>query len=307
MSTFQTYYEQFIQFLEVEKNASPYTVQFYSNDLRMFEQIMKKEGIEDVTDVTPVFVRVFLTDLYDRRLGRKSVARTISCLRSFYFFLEKIEVVEHNPFMYVPLPRQDKRIPTFLYEEELRPLFEVSDLTTPLGQRNQALLELMYATGIRVSECAGLTLSQIDFSIGMINVIGKGRKERYIPFGQFAHEALHTYIRDGRDQLLQVSRETIDTIFLNARGQPITERGIRYVFNQMVKETSLTVHLHPHKLRHTFATHLLNEGADLRSVQELLGHENLSSTQIYTHVTKDRLRNVYMHHHPRAKQKPDEQ
>lgn len=301
MHPFNTHIKKFLEYLVVEKNASDYTVTFYKRDLHLFLQFLESEGIKEITEVDQITVRVFLTKLYDRKLSRRSVSRKLSCLRTFYKYLERDYVIERNPFIHIPLPKQDEPIPTFLYMEELSELFEVSDISTPIGQRDQALLEVLYATGIRVSECQSLQLQNIDFSVGILSVIGKGRKERYIPFGQYAQDALTTYIKDGRNELINKATTKTDTVFLNARGSPITTRGIHYVLAQMIKKTSLTTNVHPHKLRHTFATHLLNEGADLRSVQELLGHENLSSTQIYTHVTKDRLQNVYMNTHPRAK------
>lgn len=301
MRTFTDYLNQFSTYLKVEKNASDYTIVFYRRDMEVFFSFLQTEGISSLDDVDQVVVRVFLTELYRQKLARKSVSRMLSSLRSFYKYLEREERVTTNPFAHVPLPKQDKLIPDFFYLEELSELFQASDISTALGQRDQALLELLYATGIRVSECQALRLEQVDFSLGVINVIGKGRKERFIPFGQYAQDALHTYIKDGRNELLDGNLEESDIVFLNARGRPITTRGIHYVLEKMIKKTSLTVRIHPHKFRHTFATHLLNEGADLRTVQELLGHENLSTTQIYTHVTKDRLRHVYMNSHPRAK------
>ncbi|MFC3040319.1 tyrosine recombinase XerC [Virgibacillus xinjiangensis] len=292
--------KQFVEYLQIEKNASPYTVKYYQNDLEKFFLFLSAEGIDGLEHVDYRVVRLFLTGLYHQRLSRRSVSRTISSLRSFYRFLQREEKITTNPFMHVSLPKQDQPIPGFLYAEELEKLFEVSDLTDPLGQRNQAILEVLYATGIRVSECKNLSLSHIDFTIGTLFVKGKGRKERYVPFGSFASTVLDTYIRDGREQLMKKRGVATDTVFLNARGNPLTERGIRLILNKMVERAALTVHLHPHKLRHTFATHMLNEGADLRTVQELLGHENLSSTQIYTHVTKNHLRDVYLNSHPRA-------
>lgn len=295
------YVEQFMTYLSVERNASTYTLTFYKQDITTFAQFLQSNHINNYADVTYQQVRHFLTKLYNRQLSRKTVSRTLSSLRTFYNYLEREEISDTNPFVRIPLPKQDKLIPDFFYEEELAELFRVNDLTTPLGQRNQALLELLYATGIRVSECQSLTVDQVDFNFNMVKVVGKGNKERYIPFGQFACDALQTYINEGRNELLGSEQEDVSAVFLNARGAPITTRGIQYVLEQIIKKTSLTVNIHPHKFRHTFATHLLNEGADLRTVQELLGHENLSTTQVYTHVTKDRLRHVYMNSHPRAK------
>lgn len=266
----------------------------------MFFGFLTAEGIDNLNDIDQRVVRIFLTHLYDQRLSRRSVSRKISALRSFYKFMERENQIKTNPFVHITLPKTSTPIPGFLYKEELEKLFEVNDTTDPLGQRDQAILETLYATGMRVSECQGLSLEDIDFIIGTMFVRGKGRKERYVPFGGFAEIALETYINEGREKLLGKAGVTNNAVFLNARGNPLTTRGIRLILNKMVERTALTVHVHPHKLRHTFATHMLNEGADLRTVQELLGHESLSSTQIYTHVTKDHLRDVYMKTHPRA-------
>ena len=301
MTSYTNDIEKFVTYLTIEKNASEHTITFYRYDIENFVSFLQTEHISSFKEVTFHDVRLYLTRLYERKLSRKTVSRILSSLRTLYKFLEREQLVDANPFVRIPLPKKEQLIPDFFYEQELSELFKVNDVSTPLGQRNQALLELLYATGIRVSECEQLTLKQIDFSFNMIKVIGKGNKERYIPFGQFAKEALYTYINEGRKQLLTKHNEEVEEVFLNSRGYPITARGIRYILEQMIKQTSLTVRIHPHKFRHTFATHMLNEGADLRTVQELLGHENLSTTQIYTHVTKDRLRRVYMNSHPRAK------
>ncbi len=297
---FHQFQKLFMEYLQIEKNASPYTIAFYQDDLDTFFLFLKREGIEDLKEVNYAIIRVFLTELYEQKLSRRSVSRKISSLRTFYRFLDREGYVESNPFLSVSLPKTEKKIPGFLYEEEIERLFSVSDLHTPLGQRNQALLELLYGTGIRISECLKITLGHLDFSIGTALVMGKGSKERYVPFGDYAENALKQYIEDGRQQLLSKSSTSTDALFLNARGQALSPKGVRYILNEMVKKASLTVHVHPHKLRHSFATHMLNAGADLRSVQELLGHEHLSSTQIYTHVTKDHLRNIYLKSHPRA-------
>lgn len=299
MDNYRNSYELFIEYLQIEKNASPYTITYYQKDLVIFSDFLVREGIHELGEVDQRNVRLFLTELYDRQLSRRTVSRVISCLRSFYRFLEREQIVTVNPFIQIRLPKAAKPIPGFLYQEELQELFKVSDLSHPLGQRDQAIIETLYATGIRVGECQGLLLENVDFSVGSMFIRGKGRKERYVLFGQFAQEALDTYITDGRKKIL-TNKVPTNHVFLNARGAPLTARGIRHILSKMVEKASLTVNVHPHKLRHTFATHMLNEGADLRTVQELLGHENLSSTQIYTHVTKDHLRNVYMNSHPRA-------
>lgn len=299
----EKYTDAFKLYLQVEKNASIHTITHYLNDIKQFFTYLSSENIADLNEIDDGVVRLFLMTLYNEALSRKSVARKISALRTFYKFLEREKLVDNNPFTLLQLPKQTKRLPTFLYEKELEELFSVSDLSTPTGQRNQALLELLYATGMRISECENLQIADIDFYLHTIKVLGKGRKERYIPIGSFAERALTTYIEDGRVLLNQKSQKEIENLFLNARGNPLTVRGMRYILNKLVSDTASHIHLHPHMLRHTFATHLLNEGADLRSVQELLGHEHLTSTQIYTHVTKDRLKSVYMNTHPRAKKK----
>ncbi|MFX3624643.1 MAG: tyrosine recombinase XerC [Ectobacillus sp.] len=288
----------FFEYLQIERNYSKYTIASYQGDIEHFLAFMKKEGIASLEEVTYSDVRLYLTFLYESKLARKSVARKLSSLRSLYRFFMREGHCKNNPFVLAVPPKKEGTIPSFLYEEELAKLFEVSDATTPLGQRNQALLELLYATGIRVSECTGLKLEDIDFSIGTILVTGKGNKQRYVPFGSYAQDALQAYIKGGRNKLLKAKGS--NALFLNNRGGPLTENGIRYILNGMIEKTSLTMRISPHMLRHTFATHMLNEGADLRTVQELLGHEHLSTTQIYTHVSKERLRSVYMMHHPRA-------
>ncbi|WP_188205795.1 tyrosine recombinase XerC [Alkalibacillus aidingensis] len=292
--------EQFKRFLTVEKNASQHTIQHYILDVEQFITFLQKEVISAFHDVRHSDIRLFLTELYDQGLSRVSVSRKLSSLRNFYLYLEREGIVDQNPFHYVSMPKKDQYIPQFFYEEELQKLFQVEDLTTSLGQRNQALIELLYATGVRVSELTQIKLEHLDFNLGIVLVHGKGNKQRYVPFGLYAQQALKRYIDDGRLTLIEKVDEVQEQLFVNHRGGPLTDEGVRYILNDMMKRAALTSSIHPHKLRHTFATHLLNEGADLRSVQELLGHENLSSTQIYTHVTKDYLQNVYKNAHPRA-------
>lgn len=300
MTEFNKEISAFKEYLQIERNASPYTIQYYIKDIEEFFDFLMKEAITEHRFVNYQVIRLFLTGLYKHQLSRRSVSRKISSLRSFYKFLEREKIVEANPFHAVTLPKALQAIPDFFYMEELEKLFTVNDLEDPLGQRNQAILEMLYATGIRVSECSGLRIGDIDFGLNTILVKGKGRKERYLPFGRFAEEALNRYLTDSRPYLLKKSGMETEMVFLNAKGTPLKDRGIRLILNKMVEKAALTIAIHPHKLRHTFATHLLNEGADLRVVQELLGHENLSSTQIYTHVSKERLQQVYRNNHPRA-------
>ncbi|MFP7494093.1 tyrosine recombinase XerC [Terribacillus saccharophilus] len=299
MKRAEQYVQDFKSYLQVEKHASPHTVYYYLNDVNFFLGFLEAESVP-FQQADPAVVRIFLTQLYDKKLSRRTVSRKISSLRSFYKFLEREGVVSANPFLRLVQPKAPAYVPSFLYEQELEKLFDASDLESPLGQRDQAILECLYGTGMRVSECAGISIDDIDLSIGTVLVRGKGRKERYVPFGSFMEKAIQTYLQDGRNRLLEKSKESTGKLFLNSRGKPITERGIRLILNKLVEQSAVHMHLHPHKLRHTFATHMLNEGADLRAVQELLGHEHLSSTQIYTHVTKDRLRTIYMNTHPRA-------
>lgn len=301
MTGYKEWLRQYKEYLQIEKNASPHTIHMYRRDLEEFEEFLIKEVITSIDDIDMGVVRLYLSQLYENGLSRRSVSRKLSSLRGFFRFIEREEGIEKSPMMDVRLPKEKQYIPQFFYEEEMEVLFKSADTSTSLGQRNLAILEILYGTGIRVSECANLELGKIDFSLSTILVTGKGRKERYIPFGEYAKKALEDYIQGGREELLNKSTASTSKVFLNNRGNPITPRGIRVALDKLVKDAAMTVEIHPHKMRHSFATHLLNEGADLRAVQELLGHEHLASTQIYTHVSKDRLKDVYQNSHPRAR------
>ena len=292
--------KMFLEFLQLEKNYSPYTVSCYEEDVASFNMFMSEQSIKRYEDVQYPDVRLYLTKLFEEKFSRKSVARKISSLRSFYKFLLREKMVTSNPFSQVSIPKAEKRLPDFFYEEELAVLFKECEKDTPIGLRNWAALELLYATGIRISECCSIELKDIDFDLSTILIHGKGNKERYVLFGSFAHEALDRYIQYGRSEIIKKYNKNHGHLFVNFRGDPITPRGMRYILNQMIEKSALIGKIHPHKLRHSFATHLLNNGADMRTVQELLGHANLSSTQIYAHVTNEYLKRTYMNHHPRA-------
>ncbi|MCP3739083.1 tyrosine recombinase XerC [Rossellomorea sp. BNER] len=288
----------FVEYLQIEKNYSKYTIEYYQDDIQEFYLFLAQQSINQLDEVEYLDARLFLTSLHERNLSRASIARKISSLRSFYRFLNRDKKTSENPFSLVNQPKSEKRLPKFFYEEELESLLNACKGDEPLQVRNRAIFELLYATGIRVSECEKLTLSDMDFSLSTVLVKGKGNKERYVPFGGYAHDALELYIKQSRNILIK--EQDHSTVFVNFRGEPITSRGIRHILTELIKKASLNGKIHPHMLRHTFATHLLNNGADLRTVQELLGHSNLSSTQVYTHVTKEHLRKTYLNHHPRA-------
>ena len=290
----------FVEYLQIEKNYSEYTVEHYQQDIRDFLAFMSEQVIDGLETVQYSDVRLYLTRLYERKLARKYVARKISSLRSFFKFLVREALVLDNPFSLVSIPKSEKRLPDFFYETELEELFKACNIQTPIGQRNKALLELLYATGIRVSECCQIKLSELDMFLSTVLVHGKGKKQRYVPFGSFAHDALEQYIQHGRNEIMNGKNVSHNVLFVNFRGGPLTARGVRTILDSIIKQSSLNGKIHPHMLRHTFATHMLSNGADMRSVQELLGHQDLSSTQVYTHVTKEFLRKTYMSYHPRA-------
>jgi integrase/recombinase XerC len=302
MENVKIYLNFFIEYLQIEKNYSQYTVVNYATDIEDFFSFMKEQAILHLEEITYNDTRLFLTQLHNRKYSRKTISRKVSSLRSFFKFLVREEKLSENPFSLVSLPKREQKIPQFLYEEEIEKLFSISDCTTPLGQRNQALIEVLYGTGIRVSECCNIRLTDIDFYIGTVLVHGKGGKQRYVPFGSYAQDSIEHYLSQGRKTLVSRLKEPDQHsyLFVNHRGSPLTDRGVRHILNELIKKASSTLHIHPHMFRHTFATHMLNEGADMRSVQELLGHAHLSSTQVYTHVTKEHLKRSYMSHHPRA-------
>ncbi|MGX7031107.1 tyrosine recombinase XerC [Vagococcus zengguangii] len=290
----------FLTYLIVERHFSEHTKTAYHDDIQDYLDFLVETGEADFLQVTPQDVRIYLSYLYDKGYSRTSISRKISSLRSFYNFLLQQEQLSENPFSYVQMKKGQLRLPRFLFEKEMDVLFETAKGEGPLDYRNLAILELMYGTGIRVSECAGAKLSDIDFNLGVILVRGKGNKERYVPFGSYAADALVDYIENARNELMTKYDKTHEALFVNHYGDPITPKGIEYILKQLIKKSSLTTDIHPHMLRHTFATHLLNNGADMRTVQELLGHVSLSSTQIYTHVTKENLQKSYRNFHPRA-------
>lgn len=295
--------EGFIHYLAIERRYSDETVKAYLQDLKKFESFLAESGTASFLDVRLFDLRTFLSFLDEEALSRNTISRILSSLRGFYGYLLREKHIDENPVSTISFKNRSLRLPKYLYDEELEKLFETAKGTEALDYRNVAILELLYATGIRVSECRTIQISDIDFTLGVVLVVGKGNKERYVPFGQFALTALEDYLEKGRQPLMAKFNKQHDTLFINRLGDPLTSTGIEHILNTIMKKTGMTGHLHPHMLRHTFATDMLNGGADMRTVQELLGHSSLSSTQIYTHVTKDVLQQNYRAYHPRAKRK----
>ncbi|UTH14669.1 site-specific tyrosine recombinase/integron integrase [Macrococcus equipercicus] len=289
----QSQINAFIAYLKNEKNFSSHTLTAYNNDVRSFIDYLNREGL-NIETFSYQNARGYLVYLYDQKLTRSSVSRKISSLKTFYRFIQ-LDKDAVNPFDALVHPKKEQYLPAFFYEEEMAQLFAEIDQGKPLHKRDQLILELLYATGARVSELVNLKLQDIDEEMMVIKLLGKGNKERIVPFGSFALKSLRNYF-----PVRQQYAHDHDYLLINSRGEPLTARGVRYILDQVIMRAGNVSEIHPHKLRHTFATHLLNEGADLRTVQDLLGHVNLSTTGRYTHVTKEHLRQTYLNAHPRA-------
>jgi len=299
----QEIFNRYVNYLEAERNMSTYTVRNYTADLMDFFDFLRERSIGSLKDVDRLTLRDYLAHLMKQGLAKASIARKLSAIRSFYRYLLQVGLVDTSPVATTSSPKLDKRLPSFLTIEEARRLLEAPDLSTPQGQRDRALLELLYASGIRVSELVQLDLEQVNLDTHEIRVWGKGSKERVVLMGKPATEALAAYISEGRLKLLGERRNS--TLFVNRYGGRLPERRVQRILEKYTMLAGIDKRVHPHMLRHTFATHLLDGGADLRVVQELLGHAALSSTQIYTHVTKSQAKKVYLSAHPMA-QKPED-
>lgn len=292
------YIDEFINYIEVEKNYSNHTIENYERDLILFYDFLRSEGLEDILAVDYKIIRNYLRYLFMKKYSKKSVSRHISSLRAFYKFMYKKGKINVNPMLLISSPKMDKKLPKFVYYNDLEKLFKVPFGKDFFSRRDRLILELFYATGIRVSEIVEVKIDDILFSKNMIKITGKGNKERIVIFGKVCENQLKDYLKIREE--LKINSEYL---ILNKNYKKMSPRGIEYVLDKIVKKSGINISVSPHTLRHTFATHMLNEGADLKTVQELLGHENLSTTQIYTHVSNDRLRNVYLKTHPRATRK----
>ena len=288
----------YLDYLKYQKNYSDYTITNYKEDILEYLSYLKREYL-DFKNVEYSDIRFYLMYLKDEKKDdNSSINRKLSSLRGFYKFLANEKIVKTNVFSLVNGPKKSKKLPRFFEYNELEELFSVPDLRTPLGQRDRLILEMLYATGVRVGELVKIKIDDIDFGRKNIIILGKGNKERYVTYGEYCEESLKKYIQDGR---VAINIKDSKTLFLNNQGGDLTERGVRYILNQLIQKTSIQKKISPHMIRHSFATHLLNEGCDLLTVQKLLGHESIKATQIYTHVTTDRLKEVYYNSFPRAK------
>jgi site-specific recombinase XerD len=284
----------------VYDNASSYTVKNYGTDIGQFISYCFDSGIHTLDKIDRNIVRSFLTELDDLGHVRASLARRVFELHAFGDFLLRNNAWEQNVFRRVYAPRVPRKLPRYLTIDEMEALLQVYDSTTPANQRNQAIIEVLYASGIRVSEIVGLNLSDVNMAEGELRVVGKGNKERIALLGQPAIKALRTYIENGRPQLIQ--KHITNSVFLNRFGGRLSTRSVDEIIRQAGVLAGIQQTVTPHLLRHTFATHMLNGGADLRVLQELLGHENLATTQIYASVTQRRAREIYLRAHPRSRQ-----
>lgn len=283
------YLEKFIAYLEIERNYSQHTILNYRGDIEEFLKFLDKTPLKNTDYLT---LRRYLARLRENNFRPRTMARKLSSLRSYFKFLQREGMINENPAALIMSPKLDKVLPKFLSEGEVTKFIETPDVKDASGRRDRAILETLYSTGIRVSELVGLNVDHVDLIGNIAKVAGKGKKERLVPIGDKALDAIRDYLEN--------RQQRSSALFLNRAGGRLTDRSIRNIVNKHIKAASLNQNISPHVLRHSFATHLLNRGADLRSVQELLGHVNLSTTQIYTHVTMDRLREVYNRAHPRA-------
>ena len=291
----------FIAKLEHEKGFSEHTLRAYHKDLLQFDNFLKVEKSSSLETINHLLLRRFLAVLRSKNYSKTTIARKLASIRSFFKFLIREGELASNPFEMLRTPKQDKKLPHFLSINEVDVLLETPDRSTVMGLRDMAIMETLYSTGIRVSELVGLDESNIDFFAGMIKVQGKGKKERLVPIGSHAIKAINEYL-DSRSKSKKEEEEKVsrsEPLFLNKFGGRLTARSVARSLNKYLKMSGVNLLTSPHTFRHSFATHLLDKGADLRSVQEMLGHSSLSTTQVYTHITTERLKNVYDKAHPR--------
>lgn len=297
--TMNEHLQDFLHYLTIEKKLAKNTILAYKQDLLAYLNYLKTEHfIQSIEQIERTHIIDYLGIMQKQGKAVTSIARTVSAIKAFHQFLYRDEIINENVTTHIEAPKLTRTLPRVLSQSEVDQLLNEPDESNPYGLRNKAMLELLYATGIRVSELTQLNLNDLHVTIGFLKTIGKGNKERLIPIGSVATHWINEYMRHGRPHLVKNQRE--QALFLNRLGGRLTRQGFWKIVKQLAKEANIKKEITPHTLRHSFATHLLENGADLRSVQELLGHTDISTTQIYTHVTNNRLKEVYKEHHPRA-------
>ncbi|MGB2869369.1 MAG: tyrosine recombinase XerC [Bacteroidota bacterium] len=295
----QNLVRKYLGYLEVERNYSPNTILSYETDLVEFASFLKQDGVTTIREVGKETLRAFLGSLLARGFGKRSVARKIAALRSFFKYLKRQNAIPSNPALTLITPKVKKKLPAFLDERAMQQLLEAPDRTTPGGKMDAAILELFYSTGMRLSELVSLDVGDVDGREGSVKVMGKGRKERILPLGSKARTAIEDYM-EVRPSPGASGRSKVQPLFVTRRGERIYPQAVGRIVRRYIERVSEMDKKSPHVLRHSFATHMLNRGADLKAVKELLGHESLSTTQIYTHVSTARMKHVYDKAHPKA-------
>lgn len=278
--------DSFINYLKYEKNFSKYTIKSYKTDLDEFYEFSSNK------EVDLKLIKIYLKSLYEKKYKTKTISRKVSSLKSYFKYLESENLIKENPMRLISNPKVEKTLPNYLNYDDLEKLLSYPDIKTKYGLRDALILEMLYSSGIRVSEFANMKIKDIDFHDRKILILGKGNKERYVYYGLKCEKLLKEY--------LKLEHKDSEYLLIGKTKDKLNEREIRKVVTDTAKKAGIKVHVSPHTLRHTYATHMLNEGADLKSVGDLLGHESLSTTQIYTHVSNERLRQVYLKAHPRA-------
>lgn len=294
----ETIIEEYLKFIQIEKGLSENTIGAYRRDLKKYQLYMQEQKIAHIGFIDRQTIQECLGSLIDQGASAKSIARFISTIRSFHQFALREKYAAKDPTVLIETPKYEKKLPDVLDVEEVIQLLETPDLTKNNGYRDRTILELLYATGMRVTELIQIEIDDVNLIMGFVKVFGKGNKERIIPLGDTVIEYLDTYINNVRPQLLK--KTVTNVLFLNLHGRPLTRQGIWKLIKQYGLRANINKTLTPHTLRHSFATHLLENGADLRAVQEMLGHSNISTTQLYTHVSKTQIRQMYNQFHPRA-------
>jgi len=290
--------EQFIHYLAVEKGLALNTLESYKRDLTAYHAFLAKTQKVTINQTSRSHIIAYLLELKNKNKATSTISRNLASIRSYYQFLVRDGHLSKDPSHNLESPKIDKRLPKVLSISDVEKLLQVPDISTPSGGRDKAMLELLYATGIRVSELVSLDIEDLNLNMGLVKCLGKGSKERIVPLGNEAIKSINSYMENNRGKLLKKDRDS--ALFLNHHGRRLTRQGFWKIIKKYAKMTSIESDITPHTLRHSFATHLLENGADLRSVQEMLGHADISTTQIYTHLTKARLKEVYSKAHPRA-------